>query len=418
MLVTSIDLRGGQAVQLIGGERLAIEAGDPAPYARSFGMLGEMAIVDLDAALGTGSNAALICGLCQEYDCRVGGGIRTVEDARSWLDRGASKVVLGTAARPEILRELPRERVVVALDARHGEVVVEGWRTRTGQCVEQRMQELGAYCAGFLVTFVEREGRMQGCDLEFARRLRSACPAHELVVAGGVCTAQEIRALDELGIDAQVGMALYSGRLDLADAYWSVLCSDRRDGLVPTVLVTEGGQVLGLVWSSLESLRETIRTGSGVYHSRRRGLWRKGETSGNTQKVLRIEADCDRDALCFTITPSGSGHCHEGTWSCFGDRRGLARLEGTLRNRASLPAAGSYTQRLLADPELLRKKLVEEAGELADARDARHIAEEAADLLYFATVQLTRSGVDWHRVERVLELRNRRVTRRGGEAKS
>ena len=89
MLVTSIDLRGGQAVQLIGGESLAIEAGDPAPYARSFGMLGEMAIVDLDAALGTGSNAALICGLCQDYDCRVGGGIRTVEDARSWLDRGA-----------------------------------------------------------------------------------------------------------------------------------------------------------------------------------------------------------------------------------------------------------------------------------------------------------------------------------------
>ncbi|MEY2808362.1 MAG: hypothetical protein RIR65_2779 [Planctomycetota bacterium] len=417
MLVTSIDVRGGQAVQLVGGETLAIEAGDPGAHAGRFGLLGEMAVVDLDAALGTGDNTAAIARLCERHDCRVGGGIRTARAALEWLDRGAAKVVLGTAARADVLRELPRERVVIALDARHGEVVVDGWRTRTGHAIEERMAELRDLCSGFLVTFVEREGRMQGCDLEQARRLKAACPGHELVVAGGVRDAAEIRELDAMGVDAQVGMALYSGALDLADAYWAPLSSERSDGLVPTILAAPGGGVLGLVWSSVESLRETLRTGEGVYHSRKRGLWRKGANSGNTQRVLRIEVDCDRDALCFTVEPTGSGHCHEGSWSCFGDRRGLPGLEAKLRARAAVDHPGSYTRRLLADQDLLGRKLVEEADELARARDPGEAAQEAADLLYFASVQLARKEVAWHEVERVLDQRARKVSRRGGEAK-
>ena len=162
MIVPSIDLQDGQAVQLIGGEKKALDAGDPRPIARQYGRVGEIAVVDLDAALGRGSNAAVIEELVALAPCRVGGGIRTVEAAIAWLDRGALSVVLGTAARPEILQALPRERVIAALDARHGEVVVEGWQKGTGRGVLERIAELRDLVGGFLVTFVEREGRLAG----------------------------------------------------------------------------------------------------------------------------------------------------------------------------------------------------------------------------------------------------------------
>ena len=123
MIIPSIDLMGGEAVQLIGGEQLAIAAGDPRPLLDRFSLAGEVAVIDLDAARGEGSNAELIRELCQRARVRVGGGIRSVETARQWLDAGASKVILGTAASPELLRALPRERTVVALDSRDGDVV-------------------------------------------------------------------------------------------------------------------------------------------------------------------------------------------------------------------------------------------------------------------------------------------------------
>ncbi|MGE3292515.1 MAG: HisA/HisF-related TIM barrel protein, partial [Geminicoccaceae bacterium] len=160
MIVPSIDLQGGQTVQLVGGAAKAIDAGDPTPIAERFSLAGEIAVIDLDAAMRKGSNAALIEGLLPRFACRVGGGIRDVETAVRWLDQGARKVILGTAARPEILSRLPRERVIAALDARHGEVVVEGWQEGTGRGILERIAELKPYAAGFLVTFVELEGRM------------------------------------------------------------------------------------------------------------------------------------------------------------------------------------------------------------------------------------------------------------------
>src|SRR5262245_7677953 len=154
MIVPSVDLQGGHAVQQIGGDAKALDAGNPRPLARRFGLVGEIAVVDLAAVLGQGSNAAIIEGLLDLAPCRVGGGIRDAASAVAWLDRGAPKVVLGTAARPEVLRQLPRARVVAALDARHGEVVVEGWRKRTGQGVLERIAELRDLVGGFLVTSV------------------------------------------------------------------------------------------------------------------------------------------------------------------------------------------------------------------------------------------------------------------------
>lgn len=415
MIVPSIDLRAGSTVQLVGGERLALDAGDPLPIAERFALAGEIAVVDLDAAMGTGSNAALIARLLEAgFACRVGGGIRDLETARRWLDLGATKIVLGTAARPELLRELPRERVIAALDARHGEVVVEGWTKGTGRGILERIEELRPFVGGFLVTFVEREGRMEGTDLALAEAVvRAAGPHCRVTIAGGVTTADEIAALDRLGADAQVGMALYTGRLDLADAIAAPLRSDRLDGLFPTVVVDERGLALGLAWSSRDSLREAVRRRAGVYQSRSRGLWVKGETSGARQELLRIDLDCDRDALRFVVRQSGAGFCHLERFSCFGEAEGLSRLEATLAARRAAPPEGSYTAKLLADPSRLAAKLREEADELARATTREEVIWEAADLLFFAMVKLAASDVRLAEVERHLDRRARKVTRRG-----
>ena len=154
-----------------------------------------------------------------------------------------------------------------------------------------------------------------------------------MTIAGGITTADEIAALDRLGADAQVGMALYKGQLNLADAFAAALVSDRADTLWPTVVTDEYGKALGLAYSNTASLRKAIAERRGVYHSRTRGLWVKGETSGATQALLRVDADCDRDTLRFTVRQQGVGFCHRDTYTCWGPERGLAALARELRAR-------------------------------------------------------------------------------------
>ncbi len=416
MIVPSIDLMGGQAVQLVGGRDKALDAGDPRPIAERFRLAGEIAVIDLDAALGQGSNAELVRELCRMAPCRVGGGIRSLEAAEAWLDAGAAKVILGTAARPELLRRLPVERVIAALDARHGEVVVDGWRAGTGATVAQRMAELAGLAGGFLVTFVEREGRLAGIDADAIAELARRAGGARLTVAGGFASADDIAAADRAGADAQVGMALYTGRLDLADAIAAPLSSDRPDGLWPTVVVDELGVALGLAYSDRASLRQAVSRRQGVYHSRSRGLWVKGETSGATQELRRVDLDCDRDTLRFTVRQAEPGFCHLGSWTCWGEDTGLGALARRLVARRSHAPDGSYTRRLLDDPALLRAKLVEEATELAAAEDDA-VAREAADLVYFLLVALARSGTPLASVTEELARRAGRATRRPGDAK-
>lgn len=404
-------------MQLVGGEKQKLDAGDPRPIARKFGRVGEIAVIDLDAALGSGTNESTILELLTLARCRVGGGIRSLERAEFWLDAGAHKVILGTAARPELLVALPRNRVQAALDARHGEVVVEGWKTPTGLDLMRRIEELKPFVGGFLVTFVESEGRLEGIDMGRVREVVAQAAPLRVTVAGGVTTLEELAEIDRLGADAQVGMALYTGRFDLADALGAMLVSDRADGLWPTVVVDEREVALSLAYSDLASLRHALETGRGAYHSRKRGLWVKGETSGATQDLLAVDLDCDRDALRFTVRQHGAGACHLGTPSCWGAGRGLGELERTLRERFRMAPQGSYTKRLLEDPALLRAKLLEEAAELAEAASPEHASEEFADLLYFALVAALAKGASLAQTERKLDQRALKVTRRPGDAK-
>lgn len=193
--------------------------------------------------------------------------------------------------------------------------------------------------------------------------------------------------------------------------------ADRKTGLYATTVVDERGIALGLVWSSKESIAEALKTGTGVYQSRKRGLWYKGASSGDTQELINIGLDCDQDCLIFKVRQKGRGFCHLATMSCWGPVSGLSRLQRTLLDRQKDAPAGSYTARLFNDPKLVNAKIKEEADELCEATSKEDIASEAADLIYFALARCVAAGVTLEDIESNLDLKSLKVKRRKGDAK-
>ncbi|KAK7713370.1 trifunctional histidinol dehydrogenase [Diaporthe eres] len=207
-----------------------------------------------------------------------------------------------------------------------------------------------------------------------------------------------------------------SGKLSVSRVLCSTWSSDRPDNLIPTVVTDENGIALGLVYSSEESVGEALRTQTGVYQSRKRGLWYKGASSGDTQELVRISLDCDSDALKFVVKQKGR-FCHLEQFGCFGELKGIPRLEQTLKSRKESAPEGSYTARLFNDEKLLRAKIMEEAEELCDAKAPKDVAFEAADLIYFALTKAVAAGVNLADIERSLDAKSWKVKRRTGDAK-
>jgi len=417
MLVPSIDLMGGKAVQLVGGRTKVLEVDDVLGLARQWRVYGDLAVIDLDAALGTGDNLALVKELCAVARCRVGGGIRSADRAHELLRAGAAAVILGTAASEELLAKLPRERTLVAVDQRAGKLQVKGWTEDAAESPMDRIRRLTPFCGGFLMTVVDKEGRLEGLDWEAARAARAATD-RRIVYAGGVTSVADVAGLDKLGLDAQVGMALYRGLMDPAEAFLACLDWDKQGGLLPAAVMDESGRLRMLAYQSRETLAEALRTGKGIFWSRSRAArWEKGASSGHTQELLRVETDCDRDTLRFVVRQRGAT-CHTGADTCFGPAEfSLLDLEGTLQSRRDLASPGSYTARLYSEPGLLAAKLLEEAGEVNDAATPDELVWEGADLLYFLMARLTQGGVRLEQVLRELERRATTDTRKPGNAK-
>ena len=394
VIVCSIDLMNGRAVQLQRGERFVLEREDVVELAERFGQLGEVAVIDLDAALGHGSNRELIERLCRIAPCRVGGGIREPEDALRYLRAGAARVIIGTAANESLLTRLPKERTIVAIDARGDRVTTNGWTSVEDETPVQRAQRLAQYCGGFLFTDVMREGMMEGFDMNRVRELRDAVRG-SLTVAGGITTAEEVASLDRLGVDAQVGMAVYTGRLDPAAAFLATLDFDKGGGLIPTIVCDATDErVRMLAYSTRESLAVALREGRGAYWSRsRQEIWRKGERSGATQRLRRVSVDCDRDALVFFVDQS-LATCHTGDATCFnGAHFRWSDLLARIDDRIASGSVLSYTRRVAGDSNLLNAKLREEVEEVIQAPTAENLAWECADLLYFLSVKMRAAGL-------------------------
>ena len=220
MIIPCIDLMGGKVVQLVQGREKALEGDAPLEMLRKFAAFPEIQVIDLDAAMGKGENASIVELLASRARCRVGGGVRTPDRARRLVEQGACRVIVGTAAFTPALEEIAiavgPERLIVALDSKGGKIVVKGWQETTPFTAEEVIARLEPFCGGFLCTYVDKEGMMQGTDLEWFRRLRAAT-SHEITAAGGITTLADIQALAAMNIHAALGMAIYTGRLNLAE---------------------------------------------------------------------------------------------------------------------------------------------------------------------------------------------------------
>ena len=226
MLIPSIDLMGGKIVQLIQGARKALEFDNFDPWISRFSAFPLVQLIDLDAAMGLGANSDLIEFFVKRLPCQVGGGIRSLATARRMLNFGAQRVILGSALiqdgkinidfAQQLAAELGESKLVFGLDAKGGKVAIHGWREITAISSLGMIQALDPFCSAFLYTHIDTEGLMAGFPLDAVRPLRQAT-SKQLIVAGGIATFKEVEHLDQLGIDAVVGMALYSGRLTLPD---------------------------------------------------------------------------------------------------------------------------------------------------------------------------------------------------------
>jgi phosphoribosylformimino-5-aminoimidazole carboxamide ribotide isomerase len=224
MIIPCIDLQGGKAVQLVHGRKLALAVDDVLGLLERFRGYPILHVIDLDAAMRKGSNSKCIKELCRRANCeiRVGGGIRTVARAARILSWGAEKIIVGSAAFQNesinakfltgLRRHVGRKHVIIALDTEGGRIVVRGWRERLKLRPEDVMPQLEPFCSGFLSTFVDNEGSMNGTDLSWFRKL-SRVTSLPITAAGGIRSMAEVRALGKIGMDAAVGMAIYTGKL-------------------------------------------------------------------------------------------------------------------------------------------------------------------------------------------------------------
>jgi len=394
MIIPSIDIMDGKAVQLQQGAKKVLERENVFELAEYFSRFGEIAIVDLDAAMGKGDNTKLIHQLIKKYPARVGGGIRTAEKAKSLIAAGAKKIIIGTAASETLLNQLPKSNVIVAIDAKHGKIVTEGWMTTTEFKPEEYVNKFDNYCSGYLYTIVEKEGMMAGTNLEAIKKIKELTK-NELTAAGGICTIEEIQAIHDIGASCQLGMALYTGKIDMANAYTSLLKYNEK-GLIPTIVQDlDSKQVLMLAYSNKDSLSQTFKTGLATYFSRsRQNLWTKGETSGNTQELVNVKCDCDQDALLFTVKQHGVA-CHTGKYSCFGEKEFCIKdLVEVLKQRLKNLPDGSFTTKLFKDEFYLKRKIMEEAFEVVNFEQGDGLGWEIADLTYFILTFMIKHGLD------------------------
>lgn len=224
MIIPCIDLMDGKVVQLVQGRKKALEGDTPEKMLEKFAAFPEIQVIDLDAAMGRGSNDELVDFIAARAVCRIGGGVRNAERAERLVTQGAKQVIVGTAAfdangpRIDFLEALRaaigKERLLLALDSRGGRIVVKGWQESTNLRAEDVIGKLEPYAGGYLCTYVDKEGMMQGTDLEWFGRLRD-CTGLPITAAGGITTLEDIESLTALRIDCAVGMAIYTGKLDL-----------------------------------------------------------------------------------------------------------------------------------------------------------------------------------------------------------
>lgn len=347
ILLPAIDLHEGQCVRLLRGDydTAQVVAADPVETARAFEEQGAgwLHVVDLDGAKeGAPKNAELIAQVVERtgLQVEVGGGIRNMATVDRYLELGAARVILGSAALrdPQFVAEAVKrygKRVAVGIDALGGKVAAEGWLEQSQVDyleLARRMEDLGVQY--LICTDISQDGTLAGPNLTMLDQLNQAVSCH-VVASGGVSSLLDIVNLYDLGLyGAIAGKALYTGALDLRAAIVACrriagekgagLSEDeldlyfRKSDLIPAIIQDDDtGEVLMLAYMNRESFRKSLETGTTWFYSRsRKALWNKGETSGHTQTIVSVWADCDDDTLLLRVKQKGAA-CHTGSHSCF-----------------------------------------------------------------------------------------------------
>ncbi|MDO4505496.1 MAG: bifunctional phosphoribosyl-AMP cyclohydrolase/phosphoribosyl-ATP diphosphatase HisIE [Spirochaetales bacterium] len=432
MVIASIDMKDGHVVQLKNGKDLVLQRDDADALISDFNKYGEVAIIDLDQALrntdakGNTPNTELLKSLLRKGNVRVGGGIRDVKKAKELISLGAEKVIVGSAAwnadrkaendpilnvafLEELVAAVGKQRVIISVDAINGKIALKGWTETANISLIEGAKEAEKYASELLFTCVEKEGCMQGTDMDMCRQLREAVKCR-VVAAGGVNGLEQIAELEKLGCDVQLGMALYTGVVSLKDSFMACLDWEKTNGMIPVIAQSVNGEVLMMGFSNREAIAKTFDTGKLTFFSRTRNvLWTKGETSGHFLEVVKMRVDCDRDTILATVIPHG-GACHTGSFTCFGaepdERSSMERLYATISERFANPRPGSYTATL--NDKRVREKVEEEAEEICEAEGKDEVIWEAADLLYFVSVLMYKEGVTWQDVYNELDRRHKK----------
>ena len=384
----------GKAVQLKQGKEKVLEKDNVIELAKEFSKYGEIAVIDLDAAMDKGDNENLIKEICKVAKCRVGGGIRTIDKAKKMLALGAKKIIIGTAADEEFLSKLPKDKVLLAIDAKNGKISQKGWTEEINQTPLDFVNRFDNLCSGYLYTIVENEGMMQGTKIEEFEKIRKATKK-EIIAAGGISSIEEIVQLEKLNISSQLGMSIYTGAIDLKEAFIANLDFEKQNGLIPTIVQDiDTKQVLMLAYSNKDSLLKTFETNLATYYSRSRNeLWTKGLTSGHTQEFISARYDCDKDSLLFFVRQKGNA-CHLERYSCFEDKDFcINELYNLLLDRKKNLPEKSFTTKLFKDEFYLKRKIMEEAFESVNFEKGDGLEWEASDLTYFMLTFMAMHGV-------------------------
>ena len=406
MVIASIDTKDGHVVQLKNGKDLVLQRDDADALIADFNKYGEVAIIDLDQALrntdakGNTPNTELLKSLLRKGNVRVGGGIRDVKKAKELISLGAEKVIVGSAAwnadrkadsdpilnaafLEELVAAIGKQRVIISVDAINGKIALKGWTETANISLIEGAKEAEKYASELLFTCVEKEGCMQGTDMNMCRQLREAVKCR-VVAAGGVNSLEQIAELEKLGCDVQLGMALYTGAVSLKDSFMACLDWEKTDGMIPVIAQSINGEVLMMGYSNKEAV-------------------------ANFLEVVKMRVDCDRDTILATVIPHG-GVCHTGSFTCFGaepdEKSSMERLYGTISERFANPRPGSYTATL--NDKRVREKVEEEAEEICEAEGKDEVIWEAADLLYFVSVLMYKEGVTWQDVYNELDRRHKK----------
>lgn len=431
MVISSIDLKDGHVVQLKNGKDLVLKRDDADSLIDEFNFYGEVAVIDLDAAMGktdlkgNTANTPILKSLLRKGNVRTGGGVRSVKRAKELISLGAEKVIVGSAAfksdaqsggdilntefLDELVAAIGKQRVIISVDAINGNIAVKGWTQTLNVPLVEAAKAAEKYCSELLFTCVEKEGCMGGTDMELVKSLRDAVSCR-VVAAGGISSVEEISELEKLGCDVQLGMALYTNKVSLKESFVECLDWKKCNDMIPVIAQSEHGQVLMMGFANREAFAKTFDTKHLTFFSRTRNvLWTKGETSGHFLEVKKLRADCDRDTVLATVVPHG-GVCHTGSFTCFSaeadEASSLERLYATIAERFANPTPGSYTATL--DAKRVREKVLEESGELCEAPNRDEVIWEAADLLYFVSVLMYQEKVSWKDVLDELDRRHKK----------